>query len=217
MNTFLPSFLTVASLQFLAMVSPGPDFALVTKNALLYPRRESVYTALGIALGLSIHISYCIFGLAIVISHSLFLFNLLKYLGASYLIYIGIKSWYAVIPVFKNNIDPAIHLSTLSVFQAIQQGFLCNLLNPKAALFFLGLFTLVIKPQTPLWQQGIFGIWMVAVTFIWFSCVACFITQPKVRDKLQRIQPIVVKTLAVLLVIMGVGLLFLSFDRHTIN
>jgi RhtB (resistance to homoserine/threonine) family protein len=210
MHTFLLSFLTVASLQFLAMISPGPDFALVTRNALLYPRHEAIYTGLGIALGALVHMSYCVFGLAFVISHSLFIFDILKYLGATYLIYIGLKSWFAKTLLAKNGEDISNQASTLSILNIVRQGFLCNLLNPKACLFFIGLFTLVIKPNTPLWQQSIYVLWMTLATLAWFSFVTCFITRPTTRYALQKIQPMVVKILGVLLIFMGVGLLFVS-------
>lgn len=209
MQSFFLTFSTIASLHFLAMASPGPDFAMVTRNALLYPRREAVYTALGIALGTAVHITYCVLGLALIIMQSTLIFNLLKYLGAAYLIYIGIKSLTATRqPTKGDSAKSNVHM--ISIFEAIRQGFFCNLLNPKATLFFLGLFTLAIGPGTPLWQQGIFAIWMIVVSFIWFAWMACFITRPGVRHKLHRIQPMIVKTLGVLLIVLGGGLLFVS-------
>lgn len=210
MHAFFLSFITVASLQFLALVAPGPDFVLVTRNALLYPREVAIYTAFGIALGLSVHISYCIFGLAIVITHALWIFHILKYLGAIYLIYIGIKSWCAATPLPSDQNEIKKNATTLTRLQAFYQGILCNLLNPKAGLFFLGLFTLVIKPSTPLWQQGIYGVWMVLVTATWFSYVVYWITRSSTRQKIYRIQPLVIKILGGLLVLMGVVLLFVS-------
>ncbi len=210
MQSFFLSFLTVASIQFLAVVSPGPDFAIVAKNALLYPRRQAIYTALGITLGLSIHITYCLFGIALVVAHSTFVFNLLKYAGAAYLIYIGIRSFFDKTLPTQSSDGTTKNVAVISVSQAIRQGFFCNLLNPKAGLFFIGLFTLVIKPGTPLWQQSIYAVWMLLVTFVWFSSVAYFMTHPDFRRTLLRIQPIAVKSLGVLLIVLGVALLFVS-------
>lgn len=211
MQAYFFAFITVASLQFLALIAPGPDFALVTRNALLYPRRESIYTALGIAFGLSIHISYCIFGMALVTAHALALFNILKYLGAVYLIYIGVKSWRSSIASFENGaLNNARVLPAITRWQAWRQGFLCNLLNPKASLFFLGLFAVVIKPSTPWWQQLSYALWMIAVTFAWFSWLVCLITRPGIQHIVHRIQPVAVKVLGALLILMGTGLLFIS-------
>ncbi len=211
METFLISFLTVASLQFLALVAPGPDFALVTKNALLYSRREAVFTAFGLSLGITTHVSYCILGLAVLLSQSLLFFTILKYLGAAYLVYIGVQAFLAKThPVVIGKDNPAGSIISISGLQAIRQGFLCNLLNPKASLFFIGLFVVVIKPTTPSWQQVTFGAWMAFTTFVWFAFVSCLITHPAARARIVRIQPMAVKALGVLLVLMGIGLLFVS-------
>src|SRR5690242_773964 len=85
-------FLAITLLIVLAAISPGPDFALVVKNSLAYKRTAGIYTALGVSCSLGIHATYSILGLAIIISKSLLLFSLIKYLGAAYLIYIGAQS-----------------------------------------------------------------------------------------------------------------------------
>lgn len=86
-HPILFSFLLIGSLNFLAVISPGPDFAMVVKTALTQPRKPAVFTALGIALGIFVHVSYCVLGLAIIITQSILLFSLVKYLGAAYFIY----------------------------------------------------------------------------------------------------------------------------------
>src|SRR5471030_649289 len=85
------SLLMLISICFIGMVSPGPDFLLVTKNALLYPRRQALATALGVVSGCLFHASYCILGLAFIITQSIMLYTTIKYAGACYLIYLGIK------------------------------------------------------------------------------------------------------------------------------
>ena len=88
----MQEFLSISLLIMLAAVSPGPDFAVVTKNSLLYSRKAGLFTALGVSVSLLIHAVYCILGLAIIISQSLLAFSVIKYLGAAYLIYIGFKA-----------------------------------------------------------------------------------------------------------------------------
>ena len=208
MNAFLISCLPIISIHFLAVISPGPDFILITKNALIYPKKTGIYTALGISLGICIHLSYCIFGLDFLLIHALQFFHVLKYLGAAYLIYLGIQSWVTNVSLVNNHKTGMQETLMLSNAKAIWQGFLCNVLNPKVGLFFIGLFTVIIKRDTPIWEQLIYGILMVNVTFIWFTCVACFIARPNIHARIQAIQPIAMKTLGLLLVIMGL-LLFL--------
>ena len=76
------SALTVTVIATLAMVSPGPDFVLVVKNAARHSRQAALMTTLGINLGIAVHMSYCILGLALIIAQTPWLFGLLKYAGA---------------------------------------------------------------------------------------------------------------------------------------
>lgn len=71
-------FFTIGFLMLFAVMLPGPDFALVTKNTLLHSRRAGVFTTLGIGTANLIHMTYCSLGLAIVIANSLFLFSVIK-------------------------------------------------------------------------------------------------------------------------------------------
>lgn len=203
----MQEFLTVAFLQLLAVMAPGPDFALTLKNAILYPRKIALLTALGVALGILVHTTYCIFGLAVVIASSKQLFNLIKIIGSGYLIYIGVQSFLAKDPKQTQHFSKAIELNT---WKALRQGFLCNVLNPKAGLFFLGLFTLVVKPTTPIAVQFAYCVEMVVVTFAWFGTIVLLLQHRTVQVKLVRAQHYIMKILGVLLILFGVRLLFLT-------
>jgi len=206
MHEFLYTFLTVASLHLMAVMTPGPDFAVVTKNALVYPRRLALYTSLGIALGIAVHCTYCVLGLAIVISKSIIMFNIIKYLGAAYLVYLGVKIWLPHKKLIASSTTDTKISPTISTWQALKEGFLCNLLNPKATLFTLGLFTLAIRPDMAWWEKSFFGIWMVVITFLWFAFISTVITNPSVRAKILRAQPIITKIMGVFLIIFGIEL-----------
>ena len=80
----MQEFLSITLLMMLAAISPGPDFAVVTKNSLMHSRRAGLYSALGVSASMLIHASYCVLGLALIISQSLFMFKLIKYAGATY-------------------------------------------------------------------------------------------------------------------------------------
>ena len=92
MDAFYSQLLLVMSIQILCLVSPGPDFFIVVRHAMQYSRKTGLYTAAGISAGLSVHIIYSILGLGYLISSSVALFTLIRYIGAAYLIYIGIKA-----------------------------------------------------------------------------------------------------------------------------
>jgi len=88
---FLPEFLTVVVVHLLAVMSPGPDFILISRNSLVYSRKVGIYSAIGLGLGILVHVTYSLVGIGFIISRSILLFSVLKFLGAGYLIYIGYK------------------------------------------------------------------------------------------------------------------------------
>jgi threonine/homoserine/homoserine lactone efflux protein len=89
---YLPQFLTIASIHLLAVMSPGPDFIMITRNTLVYSRKTGMYSAIGLGLGIGVHVLYCLMGIGLLISKSIVLFNSIKLIGAAYLFYIGYKS-----------------------------------------------------------------------------------------------------------------------------
>lgn len=188
---------------------PGPDFAMVTKNTILHSRRSGLLTSLGIGSAVLIHISYCALGLAVVISHSVWLFNIIKYIGAGYLIYLGIKTFLSKQPekVISQKHNKK---SEISDWKSYQQGFLCNLLNPKATLFFLALFTMIIKPETSSAWMAIYALEMVFITIAWFCILTIILSHPYVADILNKSEKYVAKLLGVFLTGFGVALILVK-------
>ncbi|MFA5947591.1 MAG: LysE family transporter [Candidatus Gracilibacteria bacterium] len=199
---YLNLIISVAVINLLAAISPGPDFIMCVRNSLTYSRKTGIYTAIGFGLGIAVHISYSLAGLALVISKSILLFNSIKLLGAGYLIYIGIKSVFS--KSSKIDITNQIKKDDISPLQAIKIGVLTNILNPKATLFYLSLFTLVISPQTPKSIMLILSIIMMLELMIWFSLVAIFFTQKRIQNLFSKFQNIFNKTLGGLLIALGI-------------
>lgn len=200
-------FFTIGLLMLLAVMSPGPDFALVTKNTVLHSRESGFFTALGVALSNLIHISYCSLGLAFVISNSILLFSLIKYLGAAYLLYLGVTSLLSKPAIhFVDKKRMQIKKTSLPKVTAFRQGFLCNLLNPKATLFFLALFTTIIKSETPTVWVLIFIVEMFVIITLWFFTLTMILSHPKVIKLLEKSEKYIAKILGVFLVSFGVAL-----------
>ncbi|MDB6115278.1 MAG: rhtC [Lacunisphaera sp.] len=184
MTSYLPEFLSIAVAHALAMASPGPDFAIVLKQSLAHGRRPAVWTAIGIGSGLSVHITYCLLGLGVVLKNSATALLIFKYLGAAYLAYIGVQALRA--KPRTGELEVTARADAPAARAAWTTGFLVNLLNPKAALSLLALFVLRVSPQTPKLIQVGYGVWMTVVTMAWFSFVAVVFTQPEVRRKFLR-------------------------------
>ncbi|QXD22765.1 LysE family translocator [Opitutia bacterium ISCC 51] len=142
--------------QIFAMMSPGPDMLLIIRNTLgTAGKQTAFFTILGIAAGLTVHISVSIAGLAIVLSQSDLLYSIVRYLGAAYLAYIGLKSLLNR-SQFKIQSGENTDLEK-SNSEAFREGFFTNLLNPKVTLYILSLFTQLIAPASPIWQKLIYG------------------------------------------------------------
>lgn len=199
---YLPLITTVTLIHLLAVISPGPDFIMCVRNALTYSRKTGIWTAVGFGAGISLHIFYCLAGLALVISKSILVFNTIKLLGAAYLIYIGAKSIFSKSSVI--DVGQQTKKEDISPLAAIKIGFLTNALNPKATLLFLSLFTMVISPETPATVQGIMSFIMIANTIIWFTLVSVFFTHSKIRNAFGKFQNIFNRTFGGLLIALGV-------------
>lgn len=199
---YLPLIGTVALLNLLAAVSPGPDFVMTVRNSLCYSRRAGIFTSLGISLGLGVHLIYCAAGVGYIISKSIVLFSVIKWLGVAYLIYMGIGSLLAKgskLEVTGERTGP-----DLSRLQAFKMGFLTNVLNPKATLFFLSLFTFVIGNSTPVYVILTISFIILATAFIWFTIVSVFLAQQNVQRVFLKYEKSINRTLGGFLILLGI-------------
>jgi RhtB (resistance to homoserine/threonine) family protein len=198
----LETSLFVAGIATLGMLSPGPDFFLVIKNAARYPRLAAMMTAFGVICGVATHMSYCVAGLAVVITTTPWLFNLLKYAGAVYLVWIGIQALLSR-GGGKMNVSN-LPQQQVSLKSAFAQGYLCNLLNPKATLFFLAVFTQVLQIDSglgdKLWYAGI----ILGLSVIWWPLLVFLIQSGPVRRGLEKAQKVVDKLLGGMLIALGI-------------
>ena len=206
MNT---QFFSVGLIALLGAMSPGPDFAVVTKNTLLHSKKSGLFTTLGVGAALIIHMIYCVFGLAVIIANSIILFSLIKFAGAFYLIYLGLSSLFSkqTKQLFTNK-APNIEKTNLLNVTAFRQGFLCNLLNPKATLFFLSLFTVLIRPGTSLISLIIYAVEIVVLSMLWFCSLTMILSHPRVKRLLDKTETLIVKMLGLFLIGFGVVLIF---------
>lgn len=200
-------YYTIALIALLAAISPGPDFAVVVKNSIAHHRRSGIATALGVAAGVVVHTSYCVLGLAVIISQSLLLFSLIKYLGAAYLIYLGVKSIISKKPLLEVTATSG---ADFGLWKSFREGFLTNLLNPKCTLFMLSIFTLVVKPNTPMLTQAVYALEIIAITALWFVFLSYGLTLKVIKKRLDQVQHIVTKLIGGLLIILGLTVIFRS-------
>ncbi|MEQ9844423.1 LysE family transporter [Pectobacterium brasiliense] len=198
----LETSLFVATIATLGMLSPGPDFFLVIRNAARYPRSAAMMTAFGVICGVATHMAYCVAGLAVVITTTPWLFNVLKYAGAAYLIWIGIQALFAR---GGSKMDVSnLTQQSVSLKKAFLQGYLCNLLNPKATLFFLAMFTQVLNIHSGLGEKLWYAmiIWLLSV--VWWPLLVMLFQSEPVRRGLAKVQKLVDKLLGTVLIALGI-------------
>lgn len=177
---------SLALLGILIVISPGADFVLVLKNSLNQGRKAGIYTALGISMAICIHIAYSLLGISYLISQYQWLYDIIRYAGSAYLIYLGVKgliSSSAKVDSLEGN------KQTIKASQYFSQGFLCNALNPKTMLFFLSIFSQVISPDHANQSFAlIYGGYMILLHAIWFSVVALLFTSKRLQARLISIK-----------------------------
>ncbi len=219
----LEQFLLIAMVHFFAVASPGPDFALILKQSIGYNRRVALYTSLGIAAGIIVHVTYSLVGIGLLIASDERLFTALKYIAASYFCYIAWHCIRAEKPV-KQSVTPEIanqesenlvetsednsatDSKEPSLKKAFFTGFLINALNVKATLFFVSLFSVVIAPETLLSIKIAYGAYLVTATGVWFCFLSFMLTQERVRLVLQRKGYILDRAMGVILLLLAVQL-----------
>lgn len=177
-------FLTIAIAHLLAVASPGPDFAIVMKQSVTAGTRTGIWTSFGVGAGILVHVTYCILGVALLLSQSPALFSTMKLLAALYLFYLGVQSIRASLKSDASTSNEA--AVSVEPKQAFWSGFLTNGLNPKATLFFLALFTVVIDSTTPLKTQIFYGLYLAFATFAWFSMLSTILGRQSVRDLMMK-------------------------------
>ncbi|MFL2595940.1 MAG: LysE family translocator [Flavobacteriaceae bacterium] len=192
---------TIGFIHLVALISPGPDFVVACRNTLLYSRTIGIYTAIGFGLGILVHISYAVFGLSWLIANHAFVFAIIQYMGAAYLIYIGILSLRDFESKVESNTTASPH--SMAAVKAVRMGFITNVLNPKATLFFLSLFSSMLTPAVSNSSLIALSILLVGSTMLWFSIVALLISHPRFTVVLKRYEKTVQQFFGVLLI--GIG------------
>ncbi|WED23780.1 LysE family translocator [Vibrio sp. JC009] len=172
-------------LGLLIVLSPGADFVLVFKNSLGGGRKAGLLTGLGIGIGVCIHISYSILGISHLFSQSAFLFNLVKYAGSAYLIYLGITGIFSSRLKFDGE---NVEKTNRSARKYFAQGFFCNMLNPKTMLFFLSVFSQLVAPgnETNFYFVLSYGLYIALLHIVWFCLLALIITSSQISGIFER-------------------------------
>lgn len=172
------------AIHLAAVVSPGPNFLVVTQTAIRDSRAAGFLTASGVALASVLWAVAALIGVSVLFETAAWLYGGLKVVGGAYLVYLGVQSWrHAKVPV---NLPTDVPIQTPSSLRAFRTGFVTNLTNPKAIVFFGSIFAALLAPSLPLWLRGA----AVGVVFLnalcWYMFVATVFSVPGVQRAYAR-------------------------------
>lgn len=167
--TIIPAF---ALVMLLGAMSPGPDFAVVTRRAAVSGRRAGTVSAVGVGTGVSVWIIAAATGAAAILAASVTWFTIVKIVGAVYLFIMGAK---ALRDAWRHGEGFNFDLSArqnVSTWVAFRQGLLCNVLNPKASVFFMALIPQFLPAHASIGQTAVLALVGVTIVMSWFVLVA---------------------------------------------
>ena len=199
----MAEFLTVAILHLFAVASPGPDFALITRQSLRFNRRVAIWTSLGIGVGILFHCLLAITGLVILITSNELFSTILKIIGSAYLLYLGINS---VIGDQKKSELEEKDKDNLNKFNGFLVGLITNITNVKAILFFVTVFSVVIDAGNSL-SLIFYGVYMALATFLWFAFISYVFTSNKFKNKFSSFLTIFEKGIGMILILLSLQII----------
>ena len=195
-------FFTVAILHLFAVASPGPDFALVTRQSLRYNRKVAIWTSLGIGVGILFHSLLAITGLVLLITSNELFSTILKIIGSLYLFYLGVNSILGSKGL--GNIEQ--ENTNTDKFNGFLAGLITNVTNIKAILFFITVFSVVIGTGNNLYLF-LYGAYMALATFIWFSIISYVFTSEGFKNKFSSFLGLFEKIIGFVLILLSLQIL----------
>ena len=155
--------------SFVLCLVPGPDNIFVLTQGMTKSKKAAIVTTLGLTTGLIIHTSAAAFGISVIFQTSEVAFNIVKYLGTAYLLYIA----YQAFKYRNKSLDLSVQNSSTELKKLYIKGFIMNILNPKVSIFFLAFLPQFVTPANgniPL-QMIILGLVFMMITIVVFSSV----------------------------------------------
>jgi len=204
-------FLTIAILHFFAVSSPGPDFIIVTRQSIRSGRTAAIFTSLGIASGILVHSFAAMTGLTYIISSNPLVFFYLKIIASIYLGYLGFISIFNSSSITQYTSNQS--TSDQNFLYSYRIGFITNVLNPKAILFFITVFSIVVDSSTSVLSLGIYGAYMSIATFIWFTFISYIFTNTTLINKYRNSLPIFEKILGCILLLIASQILLYELPK----
>lgn len=207
--------LTLASVHFIALMSPGPDFALIVQNTSHHGRKTGLIIAAGLSLGILIHSILSITGISYLVQQHPLLFSILQLLGGSYLLWLGFGALKSIYQHRRS--QETIQRKPTRILKdqttAFSKGLMTNLLNPKALVFFVSLMSSLVPTTMSLPGKtvAVFILWSLAL--LWFSLLAWMLSTKKLQRKLEASAVYIDGICGIIFTLLG-GVIFIQAILH---
>lgn len=205
MINYLSEFLVLALALQMALISPGPDLMVTLRQTISYGKEYAYYSSVGIGFGILVHLIYTFLGVGLILNIFPYFLDVVKTLGSLYLIYLGISSFINHSSKIKIEQDKN---KKYSLKKSFITGFFCNLLNPKATLFFLTIFTTIVSKETPIHIQLIYGFYCILANILWYMLIANILSRKQNLNLFNKYQNYIQKTIGIILILLGFKLIF---------
>ena len=185
-----------------AVVSPGPNFLVVSRLALARSRRSAIGATIGITVGSLIYAALTMFGLSVLILRFAWLGDTIRVVGGAYLIWLGVQAW----RVGPEDLSPATNgmdQAAPSLLHGLRVGFLTEITDPKGIALFLGLFAAAVPAGTPLWAKLAVLSAGGVIEIVWYTAVSFAFSSAPMRAGYQRARRTVDRVLGTLLIALG--------------
>ena len=192
------SLLSISFIHLLAVMSPGPDVALTVRNSVLYGRRSGLFTSLGIVCGNMFLVAGAVFGISAIINNIPSLRSAIMLIGGIYLIYMG----YSSIRTMSKTSDDS--FSVKSEGKSFFSGFITNITNVKAGLYYVSIFSKFITDEITISVKIIYSATVLFVTLFWFSLAAFIFASASVRSRYMTKRCLLELLMGIVLIILGV-------------
>lgn len=201
----LLNWLSLASICVLGAMTPGPSLAVVLKHTISGSRKNGVYTSVFHGLGVTIYAVLTVLGMAVIITETPWLFNLIRYTGVAFLLWLSFKAL-----TNKSTFNgEVVKVEQPSLKKSAYEGFMIAFLNPKLAIFFLALFSQFIN-ESSLWQQKMIMVLTVGgIDTLWYCLIALVFSQSTMMEKLKKNTYIIEKITGVALLLVATKIFFI--------
>ncbi|GAA1956303.1 LysE family transporter [Catenulispora subtropica] len=186
------SFAALLTVWTLALLIPGPDFLAVSHASVARSRRDAVFVGFGVAAAMAVWVTTSLVGLTVLLVKCQPLFQAVRFAGAAYLAWLAFQLLRSAARRTARGTEAAsVGAKARGAGAAFRAGFLCNIGNPKAAVFFSSVFAALLPPHVDWEFRVAIGVAVPAIGAAWYTVVACLFSAKRIAAGYARVRRIV--------------------------